>query len=83
MTTIPVINVAMPWWFRGVYIGAFLNLSIALVAYVTLGLLMLSVFGVDGLIASPFWVVLEGAIFGFIIDYLATKYAGEGIAVHE
>lgn len=78
MTKIPVLNIIMPWWFRGAYIGAFLNLAIALVAYDTLGLLMLSVFGVDGLLASPFWVVLEGAIFGFVIDYFATRFGGEG-----
>lgn len=82
-TKIPVINITMPWWIRGAYIGAFLNLSIALIAYDTLGLLMLSIFGVDGLISSPFWVVLEGAVIGFVIDYFATKYAGEGAAVHE
>lgn len=81
MTKLPVINIALPWWIRGAYIGAFLNLAIALVAYDTLGLLMVSVFGADGLLTSPFWVVLEGAVFGFIIDYLATKFGGEGAAI--
>ena len=81
MTKIPVLNIAMPWWFRGAYIGAFLNLTIALVAYDTLGLLMLSVFGAGGLMSSPFWVVLEGAVFGFVIDYLATRFGGEGAAI--
>jgi len=42
---------------------------------------MVAVFGVDGVLLSPFWVVLEGAVFGFAIDYLATKFGGEGAAI--
>jgi len=80
-TTVPILNVAMPWWIRGAYIGAWLNFTISLIAYDTLGQLMVAVFGVDGLLSSPFWVVLEGAVFGFIIDYLATRFGGEGAAI--
>ena len=77
-TKIPVINIAVPWWIRGAYVGAWLNFVISLVAYDALEQLMVSVFGVNGLISSPFWVVLEGIIFGFVIDFLATKFGGEG-----
>ncbi len=77
-TTVPVINIAMPWWIRGAYIGAWLNFTISLIAFDTLGQLMIAVFGEGGLLSSPFWVVLEGAIIGFIIDYFATRFGGEG-----
>jgi hypothetical protein len=42
---------------------------------------MVAVFGVNGLLSSPFWVVLEGAVIGFVIDYLATRFGGEGAAI--
>ena len=80
-TTIPVLNVSMPWWISGACIGAWLNFVISLIAYDTLEQLMVAVFGVDGVLLSPFWVVLEGAVFGFAIDYLATKFGGEGAAI--
>ena len=77
----PIINYAFPWWIRGAYIGAWLNLCISLVAYDTLTLLMTSVFGENGLIASPFWMVLEGATVGFVIDFFATKFGGDGTEI--
>ena len=80
-TRSPVIDIAMPWWFRGAYIGAWLNFVIALVAYDSLSQLMLAVFDVDGIMTSPFWMVLEGAIFGFLIDLVATKCGGDGSAI--
>lgn len=80
-TTIPFFNVAMPWWIRGAYIGAWLNFTISLIAYDALGQLMVAVFGENGLLLSPFWVVLEGAVLGFVIDYFATRFGGEGAVI--
>jgi len=77
-TKMPIINVATPWWIRGAYIGAWLNLIISLIAYDDLAQLMVSIFGQDGLLSSPYWMVLEGAVFGFLIDYFATRFGGEG-----
>jgi hypothetical protein len=37
-----------------------------------------SVFGPDGLLSSPFWSALDGAVFGLIIGYFATRFGGEG-----
>jgi uncharacterized membrane protein (Fun14 family) len=37
-----------------------------------------TVFGNNGLLASPFWFVGEGAIIGFIIGYFATRFGSEG-----
>jgi len=80
-TKIPMINCVMPWWIRGAYIGAWLNFTISLVAYDALVQLLLAVFGENGLFLSPFWMILEGAIFGFIIDYFATRIGGEGASI--
>ena len=40
--------------------------------------IMTATFGPDGLLTSPFWFALEGAIFGFLVGYLATRFGGEG-----
>lgn len=80
-TKVPMINCVIPWWIRGAYIGAWLNFTISLIAYDALAQLMLSVFGENGLLVSPFWVVLEGAVFGFVIDYFATRVGGEGAGI--
>jgi hypothetical protein len=80
-TMIPVLNIPMPWWFRGAYIGAWLNFVIALIAYDSLSQLMVAIFGADGIMTSPFWVVLEGAMIGFFIDLVATRYGGDGAAM--
>ena len=60
------------------YIGAWLNFTVSLIAYDDLGQLMTVIFGEGGFLSSPFWIVLEGAIFGFVIYYFATKFSGEG-----
>ena len=75
---LPLIGITTPWWIRGAYIGAWLNFIISLVAYDALEQLMLSIFGENGVIASPFWVVLEGVVFGAAIDFFATRFGGEG-----
>jgi len=42
--------------------------------------MMVAVFGVDGMLQSPFWFVAEGALIGLIMGYFATKLGGEGPA---
>ncbi len=80
-TKAPLINIAIPWWFRGPYVGGWLNFIISLIAYDTLEQLMVSAFGNNGLLSSPFWLVLEGVIVGFVIDYFATRFGGEGAEI--
>ena len=80
MTRIPILNIAMPWWFRGPYIGGWLNFVIVLFSYDDLSAMMTSMFGENGVMSSSFWLVLEGCIVGFIVDFFATKYGGEGAA---
>lgn len=74
----PVLKFPMPWWIRAPLLGGWLNLVLTLIAYETLANIMRQMFGPDGVLNSPFWFVLEGAIIGLIIGYIATRYGGEG-----
>lgn len=65
----------MPWWFRGVFMWAWLNFVLALFIHNILWDIMLwTMFEWY----SPFWIVLEWAIIWLIIDGIATKCGGEG-----
>ncbi len=66
-TKVPVINLSLAWWFRGPYIGAWLNLVIALIAYKTLEELLISAFGNDSAFTSPTFKLIYLIIIGFII----------------
>jgi hypothetical protein len=55
-----------------------MNFVLTFFAYDTMKDMMVAMFGVDGFMASPFWFVLEGAIVGLLIGYLATRFGGEG-----
>ena len=48
-------------------------------AYDVIKAMMVSVFGEGGVLSSPFWFTVEGALIGLIIGYFATRYGGEGI----
>jgi len=37
-----------------------------------------STFGRNVFFLLPYWFVLEGAAFGLLIDYVETKFVGEG-----
>lgn len=71
----PVLNFSMPYWFRGVFLWAWMNFVLVFFAQDQLLHVMQGTFLSWH---SPFWLVLEWAIIGFIIDCLATKYAWEG-----
>lgn len=77
----PILKLPMPWWFRAPVVGGWLNFVLVLFSYDAMQRFMTSVFGIDGLISSPFWFVLEGAIIGAVIGYFATRYGGEGAAL--
>jgi hypothetical protein len=74
----PLLHLPMPWWFRAPLLGAWMNFMLTLFVYDEMAAIMLYTFGENGLMASPFWFVAEGAIVGVIIGCLATKYGGEG-----
>ena len=74
----PVLKLPMPWWFRAVLVGAWMNFVLTFFAYEAMRDMMLALFGQDGVLSSPFWFTLEGAIIGLVIGYFATRLGGEG-----
>ena len=75
----PLLKFRMPCWFRGLVFGAWFNLVLTFLMYDKLSMLMQQLDGAFGGIQSPFWIVLEGAVLGLVIDTGATKFAGEGL----
>ena len=71
----PLIQLPMPWWFRATFIGAWMNLVLVFFAHAEVSALITAAIGVA---ASPFWLVVEGAVLGGLIGFLATKAGGEG-----
>lgn len=80
MTEHPVLKLPLPWWFRSTILGAWMNFVLTFFAYDTMKTLLTGLFDQSGLLTSPFWFVLEGAIVGFVIGFFATKFGGEGKA---
>lgn len=77
-TYYPMLKFTLPWWFRGAFLGGWLNFVLTFFAYDAFAGLMVSMFGENGLITSPFWFVLEGVLVGLMIDFFATRFGGEG-----
>ena len=75
----PVLTLPMPWWFRATLVGAWMNFVLVFFAYDAMAAMMVSLFGEGGVLSSPFWFTVEGAIIGLIIGYFATVFGGEGI----
>lgn len=74
----PILKLPMPWWFRSAWIGAWMNFVLTLFIYDRMQGYMTTLFGEAGVLSSPFWFVLEGAVLGMIIGFLATRFGGEG-----
>ncbi len=74
----PVLKLPMRWWFRAPLLGAWMNFVLTFFAYDTMKDMMVAMFGTEGVLTSPFWFTLEGAVVGLLIGYLATRFGGEG-----
>jgi hypothetical protein len=74
----PILKLPLAWWFRAPFLGAWMNFVLTFFAYDTMQAMMLSLFGTEGALASPFWFTAEGAMVGLIIGYFATRFGGEG-----
>ncbi len=74
----PVLKLPMPWWFRAPLLGAWMNFVLTFFAYDTMKDMLVAMFGTEGVLTSPFWFTLEGAVVGLLIGYLATRFGGEG-----
>jgi len=71
----PLLKVPLPFWFRGIFFGGWLNLVLALLMYEKLQLMLGSL---NGPFNSPFWIVSEGMAIGLVIDGICTWFGGEG-----
>lgn len=71
-----VLNMPLPWWFRGALYGAFWNLLLVLLMPEKLSEITKAVDFMS--LTSPWWFMLEGAIIGLIMDWTATRFASEG-----
>jgi hypothetical protein len=74
----PVLKLPLPWWVRAPFLGAWMNFVLTFFAYDTMKDMLVAMFGADGVLASPFWFTLEGALVGLLIGYAATRFGGEG-----
>lgn len=74
----PMFNLPMPWWFRGALLGGWMNFVLTLFAYEQISVIVIAVMGEYSAYTSPFLMVIEGAIIGMLIDFIATRYFGEG-----
>ncbi len=74
----PILKLPMPWWFRAPLLGAWMNFVLTFFAYDAMQAMMVAMFGEGGVLSSPFWFTVEGAIIGLIIGYFATRFGGEG-----
>ena len=81
MTWHPILRFPMPWWFRGLFMGAWMNFLLVLFMHSELASMMTAWPGPTSFFSSPYWMVLEGAIVGMIIDFVATKFVGEGTSL--
>jgi hypothetical protein len=60
-------------------LGAWMNFVLTFFAYADMQAMMIAVFGENGIMSSPFWFVLEGAMIGLLMGYVATRFGGEGV----
>lgn len=74
----PILKLPLPWWFRAPLVGGWMNFVLVFFTYDAMQTVIHAMFGAGGLIQSPFWFVLEGAVVGLFIGYFATKFGGEG-----
>ncbi len=77
----PLLKLPIPWWVRGAFVGAWLNFILVLFTFDAIRDVMVSFMGESNVLTSPFWLIAEGAFIGGVIDFFATRYGGEGMAL--
>lgn len=79
----PVLNVPVHWWWRAPLLGAWMNFVLVFFVYDRFNAMLVSMFGAQSGLTSPWLFVVEGAIVGLVIGYFATRFGGEGKATVE
>jgi hypothetical protein len=80
LTRPPLSQPPMPWWLMAAGLGAWMNFVLTLFAHDAMTMVMVATFGENGMMQSPFWFVLEGAIVGLVIGYCITRFGGPAAA---
>jgi len=75
----PTLHFKMPFWLRGIVLGGWMNLVLVLIAYPVMQQVLTEVSPA----LSPFLLIIEGMLVGLLIDYICTKFAGEGTRIIE
>lgn len=70
----PFFKLPLPWWFIGPMTGAWMNFVLTFFAYEAMQNMLRVLFGVDGILQSPFWFSLEGAFIGLIIGFFVSHF---------
>jgi hypothetical protein len=73
-----ILKLPLPCWVRASIVGAWMNFVLTFFAFDVMQAMMSSLFGENGILTSPLWFTVEGAIIGLVIGYFATKFGGEG-----
>ena len=73
----PILKMDLQWWILAPLLGAWMNFVLTLFAYDMLSAVMVSTFGADGVLSSPFWFAAEGAVVGLIIAFIALRIGGD------
>ena len=74
--SMPFLGIPIPVWLRGAWCGAWMGLLLVLVAYGVLAELTAEIAWLPGLFASPWWLVVEMAFWGAVIDVIVTSAFG-------
>jgi len=74
----PILHLPMPWWFRSVIVGGWMNFVLMLFIYNSVQPMLDAIFGAGSAFATPYILILEGALIGLVIGYFATRFGGEG-----
>ncbi len=74
----PILRMKVSWWWRGMLFGAWFNFLLLLFGYEKMEKIFVAYFGNDSVWSSPWWIIVEGAIVGFFLDWILTKIAGDG-----
>ena len=71
--TEPILNLRLHWWQRAPILGAWMNFMVVLFANEGMRELTMTIHFSNGVLSSPFWFVLDGAVIGVIVGYVSTK----------
>jgi hypothetical protein len=75
----PILNMSLPWFVRGPLIGGWMNVLIVMFAHDQL-IQMTDAWNIAyGIYVSPYWLILEGVLIGSVMDWLLTRWFGEGL----